>query len=63
MDMKIARAALLLPLLLTFACSDPNAPRLPSPQDERRQPTRQPTRGLEGPPDAIAPTQPSPGQL
>jgi hypothetical protein len=46
--MKHARLVALLPLLMALGCSDPAAPKIPSPDPDPRSPTRQPSRGLDG---------------
>ena len=44
----VRRLLALLPLLIALGCSDPAAPKIPSPDPAPRTPTRQPSRGLEG---------------
>ena len=46
--MKRSRLLALLPLLVAIGCSDPTAPKIPSPEPDPRSPTRQPSRGLGG---------------
>jgi hypothetical protein len=44
----VRRLLVSLSLLIVVGCSDPAAPKIPSPDPDPRTPTRQPSRGLEG---------------
>jgi hypothetical protein len=45
---RIRAVVLLIPLLAAVGCGDPTAPRIPSPREDRRTPTRDPSPGLDG---------------